>query len=551
MVQVHAKVKQPADYRKLYEKFDVAFTRNESEGNVRAEDCPWCGGPKFYMNVTEGTYQCHSGSCGEHGNAYTFLRWVHECWLQQTTVDHYRALKDRRGGIPVQVLKRHQLAYDSANDRWLIPFKNAKGQIVNLQMYYPNARKKPDKYNLPCLATALYGFDGLGDDTKKHVLLCEGVFDAIALDWNLDTHRNRYTIVATPGPFPKRWAPFFKDRKVTTLYHNDEAGREHTDKANEYLGEVGVTATLHNLVWPAGSPKDLNDQASQYPDVSLLGIIRRNRTKYRREPKLLVYHGRRGELEERAIDWIWPNHLRCGTYVSFSGRQGTFKTTIALDLCARYTTGRKMPLCALPGLPPGHVLYVFAEDNRDEVENSFQWAGGNFDFWHCLPAVTRKGECLNLLDSLGEMEAVVRRYGIRLVVIDGQNSVVGAPNIFTDMAARTNVTNKLHQFAQRLNLCLMGLRNEDAEGRALGPQSFGDIGRCVWRSVEKKSRKHHPDPGATPLCWLRFVKVSDTARAHYPPIAYTVRDRGGSHREILWGESHEELIAKLVKGKEL
>jgi hypothetical protein len=182
------------------------------------------------------------------------------------------------------------------------------------------------------------------------------------------------------------------------------------------------------------------------------------------------------------------------------------------------------------GMPAGHVLYLYVEDNRDEVENGFEWAGGDFKYWHCMPAKTRDGDPLNVLDHIKEIEQTVREYDIRFVIIDGQNSVVGAPCIATDMLARNNVTNKLHQFAQRLNICLMGIRNEDAEGRALGPQSFGDIGRCVLRAVDLG-----PAAGL-PYGRLEFVKVSDTARSNYPPIPYSVKDHGGSHREILWGK---------------
>ena len=91
-----------------------------------------------------------------------------------------------------------------------------------------------------------------------------------------------------------------------------------------------------------------------------------------------------------------------------------------------------------------------------------------------MPATLRDGNPMNVLEHLGEIEQVIREYGIRLVIIDGQNSVVGTPDISTDMKGRFNVTNRLHQFAQRLNICLIGIRNEDSTGRAMGSQSMGE-----------------------------------------------------------------------------
>jgi hypothetical protein len=146
-----------------------------------------------------------------------------------------------------------------------------------------------------------------------------------------------------------------------------------------------------------------------------------------------------------------------------------------------------------------------------------------------MEARTKDDNPLNILDNLPEIEQTIREYGIRLVIIDGQNSMVGAPCIVTDMLARHNVTTKLHQFAQKLNVCLLGIRNEDAEGRALGPQSMADRARCVLRAVDKNPGK---DP---PYGRLEFVKVSDAARKFYPPIPFEVEDLGGSSRKILSG----------------
>jgi predicted ATP-dependent serine protease len=180
----------------------------------------------------------------------------------------------------------------------------------------------------------------------------------------------------------------------------------------------------------------------------------------------------------------------------------------------------------------GHVLYIHAEDDEDAVWDKLEHAGANLDLVTLMPATLQDGDPLNILDHLKEMEQVIREHDIRLVIIDGQNSVVGTPRIDTDMQARCNVTNKLHQFAQRLNVCLIGVRNEDKEGRAMGPQSFGDIGRFVVRAVEFK-----PPIGGERYFELRFVKVSDAAQKTHLPIPYSVRDDGGVRRTILWGIS--------------
>jgi hypothetical protein len=522
------------DFRRLYEALGLAFGDRLCGDEAEAEECPYCGRDKFHVNVTDGQFHCKH--CGAEGNPTTYLTRLHAEVLSGTTAEHYSHLGEARGVSP-QTLRRHELAYDSGGSQWLVPFKATTESVVNLQRYLPG-KPKPNKFMLPELPASLYRFDRLaaaGRDVP--VLLCEGPWDAVALDYNLGANRGKYVVAATPGTFKEVWAEHFRGRKVRVLFDNDEGGRQQAERVGRLLGESGVAEELLCLKWPEGHPDgcDLNDLVREADRKPVLGWLLEHCRKAVRQPKLLVYHGRRPASEDRPIEWVWPHRLRTATYASFSGRQGTFKTTIALDIAARYTAGRPMPLCKAPGLPAGHVLYLHAEDNRGEVEDGFERAGGDFGRWHVMPAVTRDGDPLNVLDHLEEIRGAVREYGTRLVVIDGQNSVVGAPCIATDMLARNNVTNKLHQFAQKENLCLLGVRNEDADGRALGPQSMGDIARCVMRAYELTPRT---DP---PYLKLEFLKVSDTARSNYRPIPYSVKDLGGAARKILWGKSRPPL----------
>jgi hypothetical protein len=528
---------QHHDYRKLFEALGVGFGPTLSGNQAIATECPFCNGEKFYLNVATGQWDCKSGKCQQSGNVATFLTWIHGERLKQTTDDQYRRLKEKRGGIALQSLKRHGLAYDDGLACWLIPFKSSKDSVVNLQLYYPDG---PTKYrNLPELPTAIFGFDRLSSANKElPVLLCEGAFDAIALDYTLGGNQGKYVCVASPGGFKDIWAEYFKDRKVQAFYDNDDGGRAHTAKVQKVL--LPVVADLRLLRWPDGYEGcDLNDliRRPEFTGKSILGFLRDNSYAPHREPQLVIHDGRRKE-EDRPVDWIWPDHLHCGTYASFSGARGTFKSTIAAEVAARYTRGLPMPKAETVGMPAGHVLYLFIEDTRSTVEDRFQHAGGDFDKWHAWEAHIRSGEPLNILEHLSELEATIRQLGIRLVIIDGQNSVVGQPNISTDMLARTNVTNKLHQFAQRLNICLLCLRNEDKEKRAMGPQSMGDMARCIWRTQEHHRAFDEPPDGFRYFA-LEFPRITLVAAAKSRPIQFAVADNASANApvEILWGKS--------------
>ncbi len=212
-----------------------------------------------------------------------------------------------------------------------------------------------------------------------------------------------------------------------------------------------------------------NDLVREHPEVKVLGWAVKNSFEYVPESKLDWEDGwQRAKQGPEVIDWVWPNRMRCSSYISYSGRRGTMKSTVIREVIARYTQGKPLHGCDRPGMPAGHVVYITAEDGTATAWASLELAGADMNRISILPATLKDGDPMNILDHLDELRQKIRKHGTRLVVIDGQNSVVGAPNISTDMLARHNITNKLHQFAQKENVCLVGIRNEDIDGRAYG-----------------------------------------------------------------------------------
>jgi hypothetical protein len=537
---------------RVFEQFGVVFVK-KAGAQALAEECPWCGGDRCSVNATTGQYQCFK--CQARGNVTTFLDWAHGERLARTTAEHRGRLARARGVAP-QTLARHDLAYDEAARRWLVPFRNAQGNIATMQLYYPG-RPRPNKLMLPVLPTALYGFDKLAaPDKAKPVFLCEGPWDALALDYALGLHRSRYVITATPGFFKEVWAQHFRGRKVRVLNDNDDGGRKQAQRVQTLLGERGVAAEVLVLRWPDGTPDgyDLNDWVREHGGRGVVGFVTENSYKVVPAPRLAWEFGwDRKAAAPEVIDWVWPDHLRCGSYASLSGRGGTFKSTIAREVVARYTRGRPMPLCDRVGLPAGYVIYITAEDSPANAWTKLEQAGADAEKVMVLPATTKDGGPMNILEHFEELRQRVREKGVRLVVLDGQNSVVGAPNISTDMLARNNVTGPLHRFAQRENICLLGIRNEDQDGRAYGPASMGDIARCILRVEERKSL------GKDRYFLLKFAKVTDAPRHTHPDIPYCVPALDsappGSPPRIRWGKGRptDDIPAhgKLAAGAQL
>jgi hypothetical protein len=516
-------------YARVFEWFGLTFRKAGSQ--LEAESCPFCDKDRFHLDPATGLYHCKH--CQEGGNVKTFLTKMHQRFLGQTTDAHYRALGGKRGGIALQTLRRHELAYDAAEGRWLLPFKSPGGSVVNVQLYYPGRPKGHNKMNLPGLPACLFNFHELSTDRDRPVLLFEGVFDLIAADYHLRQNRSKYDLIAAPVSFKEEWVPYLKGRKVMALYDNDKGGDQHRDRVRKLLGESGEAAELLVLKWPDGTPDgyDVNDWVRDHPKAGLTGFVRGHSVRIVRQPRLDWKYGwQRTSTGPEVIDWVWPNRLRCGTYASLSGARNTLKSTLVRELVARYTRGEALPGCEAPGLPPGHVIYITAEDGLETAWAALEHAGADFDRLIVLPGVLKSGEPMNVLEDLEELRQKVREFGVRFVVIDGQNSVVGAPCIATDILARHSLTNPLHQFAQQENLCLLGVRNEDPTGRAYGPASMNDLGRCILRAVELDPK------GGERYFELRFERISDAPPKTHPTLPYSVADHGGPARGILWGK---------------
>src|SRR4051812_36822909 len=73
-------------------------------------------------------------------------------------------------------------------------------------------------------------------------------------------------------------------------------------------------------------------------------------------------------LIPRRLSWLWPGRLALGKLAMLDGDPGLGKSLLALDLCARLSTGRPMP-DGSPGPGVCNSLYLNAEDDgRDTIQ---------------------------------------------------------------------------------------------------------------------------------------------------------------------------------------
>ena len=129
------------NYLKIYDFYRVSGINTESTDKNTYGDCPFCetGEGHFSIATESGQFRCLK--CDLTGNVFTFFKLLHELWLGQTTKAMYAELSAARG-LPANILKSAELAYDPIHERWLIPFYNGSKFPNNLGVCFPNMRSK-------------------------------------------------------------------------------------------------------------------------------------------------------------------------------------------------------------------------------------------------------------------------------------------------------------------------------------------------------------------------------------------------------------------------
>jgi RecA-family ATPase len=117
----------------------------------------------------------------------------------------------------------------------------------------------------------------------------------------------------------------------------------------------------------------------------------------------------------RPVPWLWPLRLGEGKRALLQGGPGLGKSLIALDLCARLSTGRPFPDGQPPPDGPGDALIINAEDSvEDTIRPRLHALGADLDrvfLWD------RSADLLRLPTHLSDPDAVLEEVRPRLVVL--------------------------------------------------------------------------------------------------------------------------------------
>src|SRR5438128_2605476 len=124
------------------------------------------------------------------------------------------------------------------------------------------------------------------------------------------------------------------------------------------------------------------------------------------------------DITLRTVDWLWPGRLPLGHLSVLEGDPDRGKSWVALDLCARLSTGRPWPDGA-PAPAPAASVFLSAEDSEETTLGPrLRALGADLARVFFPDRDDGLASVLSLPAQTGALEEVVGRTGARLVVID-------------------------------------------------------------------------------------------------------------------------------------
>src|SRR5262249_15996186 len=144
--------------------------------------------------------------------------------------------------------------------------------------------------------------------------------------------------------------------------------------------------------------------------------------------------GRLSDVKPEPVRWLWPDRI-ARKVVLFTGLPDCGKTTAAIDIAARITTGREWPDGS--GMAPlGSGIFFTAEDGlADTIRPRAAGAGGDVNKIYFVEAmVDENGQpsSFDLAEDLLLLAEQVKAIGdVALVVIDPITAYLGAGKMDT------------------------------------------------------------------------------------------------------------------------
>jgi RecA/RadA recombinase len=188
-------------------------------------------------------------------------------------------------------------------------------------------------------------------------------------------------------------------------------------------------------------------------------------------------------VEAEQVDFLWAGRIPRGKVTVLDGDPGLGKSTVALDIAARVSTGSPMPECTERREPAGVVLLSAEDGIGDTIRPRLEAAGADCHRIVVLAGVLGVGgppRLPSLPGDTSELGRVVAETGAALIVIDPLMAYLDRQvDSYRDQDVR-GALHRLARLAETSGAAVLIIRhlNKSAGGSALyrGGGSIGIIG---------------------------------------------------------------------------
>jgi hypothetical protein len=173
----------------------------------------------------------------------------------------------------------------------------------------------------------------------------------------------------------------------------------------------------------------------------------------------------------KKVEWLWPNWIPAAALSLIDGDPGMAKSTVAMDLAARLTTGRPMPF-EKNGAKPRDVIILSAEDDAHfTIRPRADAAGADVRRIHVVEAMrTKEGERPVVLPfDFDHIEWLALYYKVALIIIDPVPAYIGSEIDTNNDASTRKVLHRLKLLCERTGATVLMIRhlNKDQKQAAL------------------------------------------------------------------------------------
>jgi 5S rRNA maturation endonuclease (ribonuclease M5) len=180
-------------------------------------------------------------------------------WQANLNDELLRYLREQRG-LSDETIKKYQLGWDVKRQRYVIPIRDERGNLVNIRLYNPkkdpkiiNYTEGKHKYGSPA---RLYSVDELVKYQGNQVIICEGEFDRLLLQQD-----GFMVVTSTHGcsTFRPEWVSYFAGKDVVVIFDCDKEGQAAVNNIIFKAFKNSKINSIKNIALPLRGDKDDKD----------------------------------------------------------------------------------------------------------------------------------------------------------------------------------------------------------------------------------------------------------------------------------------------------